>query len=100
MALGTHYDYQRRRMRAVLAVETSSARRTELIVRNPDLELSFDDLFGDVATNFNHALIVRLTCLCNAQHVLAWRKRGEDHTTRTADTSVSFVIDINFCARR
>ena len=68
-------------MGAVPAIETSAARRAELIVRHADPELGFDDLFGDVASNLDHSLIVRLACLCDAQHVLPWRKRCEDYAT-------------------
>ena len=42
------------------AVETASARRCQLIVRNSDLELSFDNLFGDITANLYDALVVRL----------------------------------------
>ena len=41
-----------------MTIETTAARRRQLITRDSDLELRFDDLFGDVAADFDHALVV------------------------------------------
>jgi hypothetical protein len=45
----------------VLAVETAATRRCQLITRHSNLELRFDDLFGDVAANLDHAFVIRPT---------------------------------------
>jgi len=46
-------------MSTVLAVETASARRRQLIIRNTNLQLRFDDLLGDVAANLDYTLVIR-----------------------------------------
>jgi hypothetical protein len=81
MTLRTHHHDERRRMRAMPAVETASARWCQLIFRDPDLELSFDDLFGNVAANLYNSLIVRLARFRNSQHMFSGRERSQDHST-------------------
>ncbi len=68
-------------MYAVFAVETAATRRTQLITGNTDLELCFDDLFGDITANLDHTFVVGFTGFRHTQHVLARRKRSQDYTT-------------------
>ena len=58
-----HITHERRRVSTVFAVETAAARRTQLIARDTDLQLRFDDLFGNVAADFDHAFVVGLAGL-------------------------------------
>ena len=61
LAPGAHNDDERRRVSTASAVETSAARGCELITRTADLELRFDNLFGHVAADLDHPLVVRFT---------------------------------------
>ena len=79
LTLRAHHDHQRGGLIAVLAGQTATARRRQLIARGTNLQLRFNDLFGDVFTNLDDALVVCFARSRNAQHVLAGCERSQDH---------------------
>src|SRR5262249_19538927 len=94
MAFRTHHDHERRQMSTVFTVETATARRSQLIARDADLQLRFDDLLGDVAANFDHAFIIGFARFRNSKHVLSGRKRGQNNSTGATDTATTLIVDI------
>jgi len=62
--------------------------------------LRFDDLFGHVAANLDHALVVRFSQFRNTQHVLSGRNGRQDHAARSAHAAVTLVVYVNLSSGR
>ena len=61
--------------------------------------MCLDDLLIGVRAYFDHALVIFITRVGHAQHVLTRRNRFQDDSSRSADAAVAFVVNVNFRAR-
>ena len=79
----------------MFTVETATPRRRQLIARNSDFQLRFNDLLGNVTANLDHALVIGFTSFSHSKHVLTRRQRRQNHSTRAADASITLVVDVD-----
>ena len=81
----------------------SAAKTAALRWRQPaggrGLKLGLNDLLICVRAYFDHALVIFITGMGHAQNVLTRRNRFQDDSSRSADTAVAFVINVDFRAR-
>jgi len=60
--------------------------------------LGLNDLFGYIAAYLDDALIIWFPRARDTQDVFAGRNGGQDYATRTSNTSVAFIINVNLRA--
>jgi hypothetical protein len=81
------------------AAETAALRRRQAR-RRRGLELGLNDLLIRVGTNFDNSLVITITGMSHAQHVLSRWNCFQDHAARSADAPMPLVIDVDFGALR